>query len=189
MDTPNKKTPGVAIKPVGERRRFIKGSFALIIWISGLLSALTVGIVTFLNPLRQKGRAGQFLKLASLDTLPSDGIPLKVPIIEDRIDAWNKFPNEPVGAVYLRKTGNKTVKAFQIVCPHAGCFITFDAKNNEFSCPCHSAHFDLNGKRKDKKSPSPRDLDTLSVDIRNGTEVWVKFQNFQTGITSKIVRT
>ena len=58
---------------------------------------------------------------------------------------------------------------------------------NEFLCPCHNAHFDLTGKRKDENSPSPRDLDTLDVEIRNGSDVWVKFQNFRTGIPNKVV--
>jgi menaquinol-cytochrome c reductase iron-sulfur subunit len=38
----------------------------------------------------------------------------------------------------------------------------------------------------DPKSPSPRGLDDLVVEIRNGTEVWVKFQNFRAGTHDKI---
>ncbi len=28
---------------------------------------------------------------------------------------------------------------------------------------------------------SPRDLDSLEVEIRNGAEVWVRFEKFRTG--------
>jgi len=86
----------------------------------------TVGVVTFLNPLRQKSQSGQFMRLASLDVLPDDGTPRKVPVIADRTDAWNTYPAEPIGAVFLRRTGAK-VTALQVICPHAGCSINFEA--------------------------------------------------------------
>ena len=40
-----------------------------------------------------------------------------------------------------------------------------------------------------EKSISPRDLDALEVEIRDGTEVWVKFEKFQDGTAQKIVKT
>jgi len=160
---------------------------AIVLGIVACVVPAVVGIVTFLNPLRKKGQAGRFIRLASLDVLPENGTPRRFPVIADRTDAWNRFPNEPIGAVFLRRTGKDGVEAIHVVCPHAGCFIGYDQDENEFLCPCHNAHFDLTGKRKDENSPSPRDLDTLDVEIRNGTEVWVKFQNFRTGIPSKVV--
>jgi len=75
-----------------------------------------------------------------------------------------------------------------VICPHAGCFITYNPGENSFFCPCHTAHFDLAGKRLDEKSPSPRDLDTLEVEVRPGGEVWVKFENYQTGTPNKVVQ-
>ena len=51
-----------------------------------------------------------------------------------------------------------------------------------FFCPCHRATFDLAGKRLQATSHSPRDLDTLAAEVRNGTEVWVQFQNFKLGL-------
>ncbi len=174
--------------PAGKARRgFLGNTIALLLGIVGYSVPVITGIVTFLNPLRQKVQAGQFMRLAALDVLPDDGTPRKFPVIADRTDAWNRFPNEPVGAVFLRRTGKQQVEALQVVCPHAGCFVGYDAKEDEFLCPCHNAHFDLSGKRKDEKSPSPRDLDTLEVEIRNDSEVWVKFENFQTGTPNKIV--
>jgi Rieske Fe-S protein len=145
------------------------------------------GIVAFCNPLRQKSPSGQFMRLASLDVLPEDGTPQKVSVIADRTDAWNHYPKEPIGAVFLRRVGKK-VDALQVVCPHAGCSINFDAsaKGGKFFCPCHAASFDLAGKRTDATSPSPRDMDTLEVEIRNKNDVWVKFQTFGLGTATKV---
>ena len=50
------------------------------------------------------------------------------------------------------------------------------------------AAFDLDGRRTNEKSMSPRDMDTLEVEIRNQNEVWVKFQHFQKGIPAKIAQ-
>ena len=105
------------------------------------------------------------MRLASLETIPADGTPLKVPVIADRADAWSRFPAEPIGAVFLRHSGG-SVTALQVICPHAGCSINYDAAGRKYSCPCHAASFDLSGRRTDVTSPSPRDMDSLAVEIR-----------------------
>ena len=61
-------------------------------------------------------------------------------------------------------------------------------QGGKFFCPCHAASFDLAGKRTDATSPSPRNMDSLAVEIRNNNEVWVKFENFRMGIAAKIVQ-
>jgi Rieske Fe-S protein len=64
--------------------------------------------------------------------------------------------------------------------------VEYDASNNNFFCPCHNGRFNLRGKRLDATSPSPRDLDALEVEIRNASEIWVKFQSFRSGVPQKI---
>lgn len=174
-------------EPVGAEHR--RGFLGLLCALCALAVPTLVGIVSFLNPLRQKSQSGEFLKLATLETLPDDGTPRKVPVIADREDAWNSFPAEPIGAVFLRREGDK-VSALQVVCPHAGCSIGYvtTPKGGQFLCPCHIANFDLSGKRLDATSPSPRDMDSLEVEIRNSNEVWVKFQTFGLGIAEKVAQ-
>jgi menaquinol-cytochrome c reductase iron-sulfur subunit len=166
------------------RRGFIAKAVALLIGAAAYLPPVAAGAWVFLNPLRQKSQGGRMFRLATLETL--DEVPKKFPVIADRTDAWNRFPNEPVGAVYLRKTGDDKVEAIHVVCPHAGCSVQYQAEGKKFFCPCHSASFDLAGARLDETSPSPRNLDTLDVEIRDGNEVWVKFANFRTGTPEKI---
>jgi menaquinol-cytochrome c reductase iron-sulfur subunit len=167
------------------RRRFlIKGVAAASGGLACSLPALT-GIVAFLNPLKQKSQAGQFLRVASLDMLPEDGTPLTVSVVADRVDAWTSS-REAIGGVLLRRVGPDQVEALNVICPHQGCSVQYQAAEDKYFCPCHTASFDLSGKRLDAVSPSPRDLDTLEVEIREGTEIWVRFQNFQTGVAEKI---
>jgi len=174
--------------PADDRRGFLTKVGAAVFAAVAYATPSLVGLVAFLNPWRQKAQAGQMIRVASLASLPVGGPPQRFPVLADRTDAWSAYRAEPIGAVFLHRTGENTITAFQVICPHAGCFVTFDPKNNGFYCPCHSAHFDVQGQRTDEKSMSPRDLDTLDVEIRNGSDVWVKFETFQTGTSSKIAK-
>ena len=75
--------------------------------------------------------------------------------------------------------GEHKVKALHTVCPHLGCFIDYRAGKNDFYCPCHNSNFKLNGDI--LSGVSPRAMDPLEIEVRNTSEVWVKFQNFQPG--------
>ncbi len=171
------------------RRGFLEQAAAVLFGGAALAVPAVTGLVAFLNPLRQKSQSGQWLRLASLDALPEDSTPRRFAVVANRKDAWNCFPDQPIGAVFLRRLGDQA-KALQVICPHAGCSIGVQSTphGDKFVCPCHLANFDLDGKRTDRVSPSPRDMDALEVEIRNRNEVWVKFQTFRTGIAAKVAQ-
>jgi menaquinol-cytochrome c reductase iron-sulfur subunit len=176
----------------GSRRGFFSRLVALGVGGVAVVVPAIVGLVTALNPLRQKSQTGQLVRLTTLAALPEDGSPRKFPVIVDRVDAWNYFPDEPIGSVFLRRTGDASqpVEALHAICPHAGCMIQIASGSRQqgFICPCHAATFDLEGKRLQDPSQSPRDMDTLDVEIRDGEEVWVVFQNFKTGTSKKVAQ-
>ena len=86
----------------------------------------------------------------------------------------------PVGVVYLRRTAPTEVVALHSVCPHAGCFVDYQVDRKSF--------FAVDGSSNDPRSPSPRPMDSLSVEIR-GQGVWLRFQNFRPGIPTKVALT
>jgi menaquinol-cytochrome c reductase iron-sulfur subunit len=173
--------------PAGpERRDFLKKLLAGIIGSILGLAPVAAGLTVFLDPLRRKSSAGAAVRVTSLEALPNDGIPRKFAVLASRVDAWNKFRQVPIGAVYLRRTGENEVHAFNVVCPHAGCFVDFLPERGHYLCPCHNSTFSLAGKIDDPSSPAARGLDSLEVEIRAQKEVWVKFQNFQAGSAEKI---
>jgi menaquinol-cytochrome c reductase iron-sulfur subunit len=176
--------------PAAENRRGFLKQAAAVCGAAAIALPAAVGMAAFLDPLRRKGQSGaRFLRLATLEALPEDGTPRKVPVIAERSDAWSRYPAQPIGAVFLRRTGEK-VAAMQVICPHAGCSIDFQRspEGGRFFCPCHGAAFDLSGKRTQADSPSPRDMDPLEVEIRNRNEVWVKFQSFQMGRAERVAQ-
>lgn len=172
--------------PDDGRRDFLKKASSVA--IGGLITVvpLAAGARVLLDPAGRKGSGAQAVKVTNLESLPKDGVPRKFSIMASRTDAWNRFPDAPVGAIYLRRTGDSTVEALNVVCPHAGCFVDFRAEKKGYYCPCHNSLFEMDGKIGDPKSPSPRGLDQLKVEIKNGSEVWVEFQNFRTGTAEKI---
>ncbi len=147
----------------------------------GLVLAVP-GIRFLLDPLFKKGRGGDFRPLARLGQLAS-GRPQSFPIIEERRDAWVKYPREPVGSVWLIRQGDggadgAKVVAFTAECPHKGCSIGL-GPDGLFSCPCHMAKFDLDGRPLNEIAP--RGMDPLEVTISKGDDpqVLVKFERFR----------
>jgi menaquinol-cytochrome c reductase iron-sulfur subunit len=168
------------------RRDFFKKALASLIGAIVGLVPLGAGLVVFFDPLRRKSAGNGKVRVTSLEALPDDGVPRKFPVLASRIDAWNKYHEVPIGAVYLRRTTEGKVQAFNVVCPHAGCFVDFLPERGSFLCPCHNSTFAVTGRIDNPTSPAPRGLDSLETEVRDGKEVWVQFQNFQPGRPEKI---
>ena len=149
----------------------------------GLIPA-AIGGLFFLGPyLRKKETASGFVDTRlTLAALPEDGRPQLVTIIQDRVDAWNGFPNQPVGTIWLRRIGDQVI-AFNTVCPHLGCSVDYRPSENDFYCPCHSSAFDIDGKK--ANSIPPRSMDDLEVNVEDG-RILVRYVNYRAGETEKV---
>jgi menaquinol-cytochrome c reductase iron-sulfur subunit len=185
--------PSPARPPSLQRRGVLAGLAAVVIGCLVSLIPLGAGALVFLDPIlkrKSKPPAGgegnddgrPFRRVATVEALPPDGTPVQVPVIADLTDAWSREPNQPIGAVYLRKLADGQVECFNAICPHAGCFVGYSADRKVFQCPCHTSSFELDGQRI-LPSPSPRDMDGLAVDAEKlkAGEVWVQFVNYYPG--------
>ncbi len=180
--------------PATTRRNFFKEALAFCVGSLILVVPLVAGVAFFLDPLLRRKRSGDdknarrdaegFLRVASLSSLPDNGRPQIFTVYDDVVDAWNKFADQPVGRVFLRKLPDGSVTAFNVRCPHLGCAVDFRASHNDYFCPCHMSAFALDGKRENEIPP--RGLDALDVKLKNGTEVWVRYQVFKAGTPDKI---
>lgn len=177
--------------PSEPRRGFLAKMIAFFGGAFAVLTPIGAGIASYLNPLRQKPTVGDFVKVATLDSITET--PVKITIRGDKTDAWTKEFDVPIGSIYLRKREDGSLQALQTLCPHAGCVIAFETVEQEdgtklpqYYCPCHMALFDIEGKQLPDSKESPRDMDELETpEIRNGNEVWVKYQIFQEGTSEK----
>jgi Rieske Fe-S protein len=190
MRTMNHKADSAAIAgeplvggPITRRR----GLLALATIAAGTLMGLVLavpGVAFVLSPLRKRSRESDFQTLTRLSQLEV-GVPRSFAIIEERQDAWVKYPREPVGSVWLIRqakgnSADSAVIALQSECPHLGCAINLRADGKGFLCPCHTSAFTLEGKPTNQVPP--RAMDRLKVELTAGSdpEVRVKFQRFRT---------
>jgi Rieske Fe-S protein len=169
------------------RRDFYQYATAGLSTVMGLVLAVP-GVAYIVSPLRAKGRDESFDTLTSLNQLEV-GVPRSFSIIQERSDAWVKYPREPVGSVWLIRQpagSDPPVLAFTSECPHLGCAVNLAADAKGFLCPCHTSAFDFQGNPKNQVPPRP--MDRLDVEISKGTdpEVRVKFQRFRTQSEEKI---
>jgi menaquinol-cytochrome c reductase iron-sulfur subunit len=173
------------VPPQPDRREFITKACALTAGAVAVAVPAASGLFVLLDPLGRKGGAGEPVRVASLEALPEDGEPRKFSVLATRVDAWNRTPNVPIGAVYLRRQPGGKVQAFNVVCPHAGCFVDYVAGAKHYLCPCHNSSFSPDGRIQDPKSPSPRGLDELETEVRDGA-VFVRYLNFRAGEKDKV---
>lgn len=170
------------------RRRFLTEAAAGAVGACCAAVPLASGLVAWLDPLSRNSGAGDWIPVGGLSSVPADGTPVRVAVISGRSDAWTRDNAVPVGVVYLRRTAPSQVVALHSVCPHAGCFIDYQTDRKAFFCPCHDSTFAVDGSINDPRSPSPRPMDTLAVEVR-GESVWLRFQNFRSGIPAKVALT
>ena len=189
---PDSGRPGPDVfSPLDPRRGFVTQLTAIV--IGGLVGVVpaAVGLATFLNPLRKCVKEKQrpsgsdeqgYYRVTTLDSLST--VPQAYKILADRKDAWNTFPKDAIGAVFLSRVAGGEVRAFNVTCPHAGCAVDWKAGKKTYHCPCHNSSFAVDGVR-DPASPSARDLDSLPVKIDDNGIVWVKYQDFKSGEKEK----
>ncbi len=167
------------------RREFLEKAGSVCAGCALVGAPVAAGVAVVADPLRLPPEDAEFLQVARMDSLPDDGTPQKFVVKNDKVDAWSRFPDRVVGAVYLRKMSDGAVQAFNVVCPHLGCAIEYRENQVDYFCPCHDSAFALEDGKQGPGSPSARPLDSLETEVRDDGDVWVKFQNFQTGIEEK----
>ena len=192
--------------PASRRNVLVQFVAAAISFVIVAVPATLSGLF-FLDPILRKRKGGKETMPASeqhrkddfgyirleitSDAVPVDGTPVSVTVLDDIIDAWNRFRNVPIGSIWVRKVGDGPIVAFNSVCPHLGCRVNYLRAEGKFFCPCHTSSFALDGKKTNQIPP--RDMDALEVKIRtngqddpNGVEIWVRYQNFRRATSEKI---
>lgn len=110
-----------------------------------------------------------------------EGEPVKVDLLADKMDAWNRIEQVKVGSAWIIRHQGKLL-AYSSVCPHLGCAVDYEAKDNKFKCPCHRSAFGLDGSV--EAGPSPRPLDALEVKEEDGL-VAIRLVRYRQGIAQK----
>lgn len=117
---------------------------AVVVGIVPIVFLCSVGIA-FLQPRPQA--TSEWLVLTSLESLPDDGLPVRLVVRAPCRDAWTRLPDRFVGAVYARrlpKTGE--VSVLSAIHGKFGVQVEYDPKNDGFRSQCFGVRFDAEGK-------------------------------------------
>ncbi len=165
------------------RRNFLKICSVVLTSLIGIAYAIPL-IRAFISPAMQDtvtGASGLF-DIGNINDCEVN-VPRKVSIKGAKMDAWNKFPPTALGAVWMVMDKDKKFTVFSSICPHLGCGVDWDEASGRFVCPCHESYFNIKGSV--LSGPSPRKLDTLETEIKQG-KLFVKYQKMKLGISEKI---
>jgi menaquinol-cytochrome c reductase iron-sulfur subunit len=171
-------------EPAETRREFLKSAACVALGGACVLAPAAAGVFVLIAPLRRKAGDGAWTQLTRLEGLPVGAPPRLFQVFIERTDAWTRHPRSAVGAVFLQRLDEQTVRAFQAACPHLGCAVEWRKEMSKFFCPCHNSSFNADGGII-APSPAARGLDILDVEIRGDGEVWVRFQDFKAGVKEK----
>ena len=165
------------------RRTFLK---AVNVAIGGAIAAaLAIPAIRFLIfPVRRKIVAGpdDFLPVGRVKAV--GGKPMRVEIVAPaQRDAWAKVEDVRLGAAWLVRDGQGGIRAFTTTCPHLGCAVDYDARSNDFRCPCHTSSFALSGER--VSGPAKRGMDPLETRVDDDGRVLVRFRRFKPDIPER----
>src|SRR4051794_36797505 len=159
VQCPGQDQPKGPDQPQGQGRRkfYLTVTYALWAVITG---ALTIpAAVYLLFPPKSKKGSG-WVEAGDIGHLKPDA-PEEFVFRRTRVDGW-KIINEKSTAWVVRHGSSKVV-AFAPGCTHLGCAYSYDDKNKEFLCPCHTSTFGLDGKV--LTGPAPRPLDRYEVKV------------------------
>jgi len=131
------------------RRRFLSSiTTGILSVIGGMLGIISGGAVLSSTVRRQE----DWLAASALHDLP-DNEPTAVTLSVMRLDGYRQALERRT--IFLVKTGESEVAAFDATCTHLGCHVAWDRQKQVFRCPCHGGVFDRTGAVKDGPPPEP----------------------------------
>ena len=130
------------------RRRFLSSiTTGILTVIGGILGVIGGGAVLSSTVRRQE----DWLTASALHDLP-DNEPTPVTLSVMRLDGYREALQRRT--IFLVKTGESEVAAFDATCTHLGCLVAWDRQGQVFRCPCHGGVFDRTGAVMDGPPPS-----------------------------------
>ena len=156
IETPPADTP---------RRRFLATiTTGILSVIGGILGVIGGGAVLSSTG----GRQEDWLAASALHDLPENE-PTAVTLSVMRVDGYREALVRRT--IFLVKTGESEVAAFDATCTHLGCLVGWDPQRQVFKCPCHGGIFDRSGAV--MEGPPPEGLMKIATRV-DGNRVMVQ---------------
>lgn len=130
-------------RPIPMRRKLTK-LVAILVGLGPIVLIGSVG-VAFLHT--APPRTHEWLVLSTLESLPDNGLPVRLPATSPHFDSWTRLPDQLLGAVYARRLpGTREIRVLSAVHGKFGVQVDYDPEKDGFRSQCFAVRFDANGK-------------------------------------------
>ncbi|MBB3109304.1 menaquinol-cytochrome c reductase iron-sulfur subunit [Paenibacillus phyllosphaerae] len=143
------------------RRQFL--SYTLGGATAFMAAGVTLPMIRFaVDPILKKKSESTWVKVVEEAKVTNEPQEFKFNI--HQIDGW--YVSDPEQTAWITKDEQGNYFALSPVCKHLGCTIGWNTeKNNEYVCPCHGAHYTMDGKN---LSVAPKPLDEYDLKVESG---------------------
>lgn len=144
------------------RREFITLATAAVGAFIGVVIGLPA-IAYLIEPALKAASTDAWIPLGKLENFEI-GKPTLVTFTRSKTNGWEQTVNS-YGVFVLRKSETDLL-SFSNVCTHLGCRVNWHDDTQNYICPCHDGHFDIDGKV--ISGPPPRPLDMYETQVADG---------------------
>jgi menaquinol-cytochrome c reductase iron-sulfur subunit len=148
--------------PHMSRREFV----SIVTAAAGTVMGAIIGIPAIgylIAPALQKVSADVWIAAGPI-TNYAVGIPTLFNFNRTMVNGWEKTVNSY--GVYIIQNEDGTIQALSNKCTHLSCRVSWQPELSAYVCPCHNAHFGINGQI--ISGPQPRPLDSYETKIEEG---------------------
>jgi Rieske Fe-S protein len=141
----------MAKSPHISRSEFVK----IVVGVLGTIMGVAVGLPAIgyiLSPALKGQSVDSWVSAGPLESYPV-GTPAHFTFTRTKVNGWEKTVNS-YGA-YIYRQSEEQLTAFNNVCTHLSCRVTWQDDNQIYWCPCHDGAFDIDGKVLEGPPPKP----------------------------------
>jgi len=144
------------------RRDFIKATTGVVGGIIGAVLGIPA-IGYLIAPALRQDKAGAPVPIGKLDDIPI-GQFHQFSFTVTKVNGWERTANNYGGYLLRRSESPDDILVLSSRCTHLSCTVNWNEATQKFTCPCHDASFNAEGKVLDGPPPEPLGHFEYSVD-------------------------
>jgi menaquinol-cytochrome c reductase iron-sulfur subunit len=154
--------------------------FASLLGMGAAAISAVVGLPLFrfiFFPVYASGRSTEWSNVGDAAEFASASGPVVKTVSLTQRDGWRNVVSNQ--SVYVNRTAQGKLQVLSAICPHLGCSVAWNQKEEKFICPCHGGQFAADGRH--LSGPPPRGMDNLKAQVKDGT-LQIQFEYFRSNV-------
>lgn len=154
--------------------------FASLLGMGGAAIGAVVGLPLFrfvFFPVYASSRITEWSNVGDASEFANAAGPVVKTVSLTQRDGWRNVVSNQ--SVYVNRTAQGKLQVLSAICPHLGCSVAWNQKEEKFICPCHGGQFAADGTH--LSGPPPRGMDNLKAQVKDGT-LQIQFEYFRSNV-------